>query len=231
MKTLTAITVMAALMLGGVAQAAFDMPLLYDTYVDEGAPGTSYGGLNVLRLQGQGQAIDLSGSFPVLVDYPVQRIFLQFNISAVPAGSVLTEAEFGIYINAVYEFDSPKLQMWVLNNDAWDESLTWTNSLALLGAQNKISLVQSAGSVDEYWKWTWSDMNQWDYTDALVNGKVSFLLTMDPEYQDIYNFAQFNSGENAAFQPYLRLAYIPEPATMGLLAMGIGGLVAFRKKN
>jgi hypothetical protein len=219
----------AALSLASPAQAMMDMVLLYDTYVDQGNPAAAYSGLDALHLQGAGQGIGMSNlTNPLLVEYSVQRIFLQFDLSSVPAGSVLTDAEFGIYLGETYKFDSPKIQLWFLNNDAWDNTLTWDSSLTLLGSQVELGIVQSTGSLDEYWRWTWSNMSTWDYTDALAAGKVSFLLTMDPE--DEFNYALFNSNENEVFKPYLKLAYIPEPATITLLTMGIGALASSRRK-
>jgi hypothetical protein len=217
---------MAALMIGGVAQATLNMPLLYDTYVDAGNPATAYGGLNVLRIQGEG--MDFSNPFNPLT-YSTQRIFLQFDVSSVPAGAVLTFAEFGLYLNGQSDAPKPIMQLWDLNADTWDETLTWNGSLALLGNETTISIPQATDSGGRYYVWSWSDLNTWDYANELVAGKVGFMLTV--EIEDAFSFAQFNSGENAAFQPYLKLAYIPEPATMGLLAMGLGGLVAFRKKS
>lgn len=226
MKPLLTITVMAALMIGGVAQAVLDMPLLYDTYVDAGNPATPYGSLNILRIQGEG--MDLSNPFAPLT-YSIQRIFLQFDVfSSVPAGAVLTFAEFGIYLNSPSETPKPTMRLWDLNNNAWNDTLTWNSSPAILGNQKAIGIPQSVNSAGRYYVWSWSDLNTWDYANDLVAGKVSFMLTVETE--NSFSFAQFNSSQNAQFQPYLKLAYIPEPATMGLLAMGMGGLVAFRKK-
>jgi hypothetical protein len=225
MKTVLTITVMAALMIGGVAQAALDMPLLHDTYVDAGAPTTSYASLNTLRIQGAGT--DFSDPLNPLT-YSVQQLFVQFDVSAVPADAELTFAEFGIYLNDQSGTPKPSMQLWDLNTNTWDDTLTWNSSRIMLGDKTDIGISQSTDSAGRYYVWSWSDLNTWNYANELVAGKASFMLTADIE--DSFNFAQFNSGQNADFQPYLKLAYLPEPTTMILLIMGMVRMAAFRKK-
>ncbi|NLW83122.1 MAG: PEP-CTERM sorting domain-containing protein [Phycisphaerae bacterium] len=224
MKTFMTLAILIGLTLGGTTSAMLDMDILFDTYVDAGSPDASYGELDVLRIQEEGT------DRLTLQDYNVQRIFIQFDLSVIPEEAVMTYAEFGIWLNNDSDTPKPVMQLWNLNNyDAWDNTLTWNESLSLLGGQTKLDISQSADSTGRYY--FWNLMGVWDYAADLSNGKVTFLLTVDPE--DDFSFAAFNSSRNAENQPYLKLEYdaIPEPATLALLAMGMGGIGVFRKKR
>lgn len=224
MKTFMTLAILIGLTLGGTTSAMLDMDILFDTYVDAGSPDASYGGLDVLRIQGEGT--DWL-AFPTQ-EYDVQRIFIQFDLSVIPAEAVLTHAEFGIWLNNESDTPKPVMQLWNLNNyDAWDNTLTWNESLNILGGQTTLDIAQATDSSDRYYFWNlWA---VWDYAADLGNGKVTFLLTVDPE--DEFSFAAFNSSRNSENQPYLRVDYVPEPATLTLLAMGMGGIGVFRKKR
>jgi hypothetical protein len=228
MKTLLMIAIMATLTFGGSAFAALEeMVLLYDTYVDEENPGLSYGSLNGLRVRSKGFDFDTPGS---LLYAGQQHMLLQFDLSSIPQGATLTDGVFGIFLNSMSNVDTPSIQLWDLNNNAWNDALTWNDSLSLQDNKVKIGAPEQVEPAPYEMVWGWNILHNWDYADALAAGKVSFLLTVNSQV-DLSLFAEYFSGENAAFQPYLRLAYVPEPATMGLLAMGLGGLVAFRKKS
>ena len=231
MKKLMIVIVLTTLAFGGSALAALeDMNLVYDTYVDQENPADAYGNVDVLRLQNPGERWDESGLFPVLNDYLEQRIFLQFDLSAILANAILTDGVFGIYSGEVDENLAVSVQLWDIKNNAWDNSLTWDGSQTLLGGQVQIGLVQSFSLAGNYWEWAWSDLNSWDYTDALADGKVSFMLTMQVDSNNS-TYAVFNSDENDNFHPYLKLEYIPEPATLSLLALGMGSLTMVRRKR
>ena len=200
MKKMMIIAVLAALSLGGSAHAMLDMDLLYNTYVDSDNADTSFAGLDVLRLQ-NGKT-DLF-SYPQQ-NHSIQHIFLQFDLSVIPQMAELTSAQFGIYLNGNTETPKPNLQLWDINNNGWNNALTWTDSLGILGNEVAIDIVQPTDSVGRYY--FWNLIGAWDYTAALQNGAVSFMLTIESENVHSYSYASFNSEQNEAFQPYLKLA-------------------------
>ncbi len=211
------------------AGAMETMPLVYDLYVNKDSPTAVYSDLATLRLEAEGTGIDLDNLTNIAIEGSIHRIFLQFDLSSLPDNAILTGAEFGIYLSDIYDLDVSSIQLWDVKNHQWDNDLNWDNSLTLLGNKEAIGISQSygTGDVDDYIRWTLGDFVDWDFAGALADQTASFMLTLAPE--DIFNFAVFNSSDNAANHPYFKVSYIPEPATLVLL--GLGGVLLRKRKR
>lgn len=193
----------------------YDQSPVEDAYVDDVRPDTTY---NTTALQIQG-----FGGDPILLSNvdSVQRSFLKFDVSSLE-GKTLLSAKFGIYLNDSSGYSPPSLQLYHVG-DGWDESsITWNNSASLVADASAIGSDEQVDSVRYY---EWNVFPNWDSAD-ITDGYVSYMLTVGQ--QDLNNYAYFNSSENSEFKPYLRIEYIPEPASVALLGLGA---VLFRKRR
>jgi hypothetical protein len=209
-----------ALLVAANASAVLDMynaPLVQDAYVDSVQTSTTFNS-TVLQVQGYGGE-----------DYPnsgvtsEQRSFLMFDVSWL-AGKTIVSAEFGIYLTAYSRYSDPSLKLSHIEDGWSQDSLNWIDSLPLSAAATAIGFEEQVDELGRYYRWdVFPDWNAGDLTD----GFTSFMLTVSDE--SLNNYAYFNSGESDGYIPYLHIEYIPEPATLVLLA--IGSLTALRRKR
>lgn len=217
---MTKYTIIAAVLMlltaADLPAAMYQAPLTDDAYVDSVLTNTTY---NPAVLQSRGFGGD---NFPGSGVDSEQRTFLKFDVSWLADKTILS-AEFGIYLNAFSDYSHPSLQLNRVG-DTWTESgITWTNSQGLVPGAAAIGIDEQVDTLRYY---QWDVFPTWNYSD-LADGYVSYMLKVVDE--GINNYAYFNSGENTAFQPYLHITYIPEPAT--LVLMTVGSLAASRRRR
>jgi len=235
MKTVLTIAVIAALMIDGVANATFvELRPVDDAYVDNVNTAMNYGGLDVLRIQGDAGGVSSFGSS--------QRIYLKFDLKSaeIPSNAVITSAVFGIYLaeinKGIFNAEDPYSTLHYVGNDSWQESsINWNNRPNFeSSAFEEISKDTIEDSLYYEWNLLSGTGFQWTkYADDLADDDGYISVMLKTQFEDKNTRAIFNSDENAVNKPYLRITYdvIPEPATMALLMMGMGGMVAFRKKK
>lgn len=179
-----------------------------DAYVDSIQTSSTF---NSQILQNQGFGDD---PYPDSDVASVQRSFLKFDVSSLKGKTILS-AEFCIYLNAFSDYSTPSMQLSYISDDTWSQdSITWTNSQSLAAGASAIGTDEMADTI-RYYVWNvFPDWNDGDITD----GYVSYMLTNGRE--EFNNYAHFNSSENSANQPFLRIEFIPEPATFFLLTLG-----------
>jgi hypothetical protein len=196
--------------------AMYNAPLTADAYTDSVLVDSNFDTGSLQSRGFEGETMPGSG-----VDSE-QRTFLKFNVGFLADKTILS-AKFGIYLNAFSDYSHPSLQLKRVG-DGWTETgITWNNSQALVSGAVAIGTDEQFSELRYY---EWDVFPTWDYGD-LADGFVSYMLPVADE--SLNNYAYFNSGENAAFHPYLHIEYIPEPAT--LILMTLGGLAALRRRR
>ena len=197
----------------------YDEAPVDDAYVDSGQPNDNFN-TDTLQIQGFGDEIP-----PVGPDLDSdEQSFLKFDVSSLE-GKTLLSAVFGLYLSDASSYFTPSMQLSYVGDDAWSEDgITWTNSLPLVTDAVAIGTSEQTDELGRYYEWdVFEDWND----DELAGGFVSYMLTIEQEGFD--NYAYFPSSEAIANQPYLRIEYIPEPAT--LILLGLGTMLIRKRRN
>lgn len=201
-----------------------------DSYVDSEDAGP-FGGDDFLNVQGTSNGVLALGS--------VQYTFLKFDLSPLPAGAIVTGAEFGIFYagqnGGGMTTQDPFVFLHYVGNDKWSEdTLNWTAAGSLGAAPEAVgSDPMMPGDVGDPLKWDLFSGDGFTWTDwqgDLQDGFISFRMRV--ESLDVNNYANFYSKEsgNPALWPYLKVTYtvIPEPSVTALL---LGGWLMSRRKR
>jgi len=211
-------------------------PILYDEHpiadamVNSAVPFANYGSDDTLWVQGSAAVLGSK-----------RMSYLKFDLSSIPDDAIITSAEFGIYFyerngGGIGGWIAPEVSLHRVSDDTWTEGgINYNNQPAILTPGSisdpfvDILQPQQPG----YLTWdllipTSPPLYSWqsDYSSDLVDNYVSFLI--QPAELDKNQWAKFWSKENT-YQPYLKIEYIPEPATVALL--GFGALSLLRRKR
>ena len=183
--------------------AMYDEAPVEDAYVDSLQTSTTFNS-ETLQVQGAGSGFFVKS---------VQHSFLKFDVAPLEGKTILS-AKFGIYLNDFSSFSSPSLQLYHVD-DQWSQSgITWDNSSSLVTGA---AMIGTKDQIDALGYYEWDVFASWDYGD-LSDGYVSYMLTVGQQGLD--NYAYFYSSESSVNQPYLRIEYIPEPASIAMLGLG-----------
>ena len=222
----------------GVAIPIYDynQPPTADAMVDSANPLTNYGSIDTLLIQGSSFALGSK-----------KMSYLKFDLSsisipAIPDSAItFISAELGIYF---YERNlggigwiAPEVSLHRVSDDSWTEGgITYNNQpspgsisdpfVDILQPQQPgyltWDLLLTSSNPDTY---TWPSLNNPDLADT--DNYVSFFI--QPAELDKNQWAKFWSDEDT-HPPYLKITYIPEPATIALLGLGALSLLRRRKR-
>ena len=151
-----------------------------------------------------------------------RRVLVQFDLSAIPAGAILTSAQLGIWSGAPNNYSYSDVQeVWRVENDAWNQStVTWNNFVS--GQSNYLAVL--GGGVGQHYSVWDLNLNAWNPAADLTDGKLTVLLkypaTVEGDYinrQMTYYSRAVPSSNNgsglpdADIVPYLEITYTGNP--------------------
>ncbi len=220
MKKVNVVMVMLSLvmMLGVVSQA--DTMTLYPT--DDAATYSHYpdsiGGV-------QSNGTPYNYLWLVNSSWDVREGFLKYDISSL-SGKTVTSATLTVTLYATQGDDSNTVNLNYCNDDSWNEgAITYNNQPSdrqSLGTSITINSADPAGT-----SYTFASTS--NFVNAIKND--SGLLTLrllsawgDYDQSRAKIYSKEGAGSTDAYKAYLTVEYVPEPATIGLLAFGFGFL-------
>jgi hypothetical protein len=166
-----------------------------------------------------------------------QRALVKFDLSTLPAGSVVTRARFRWYnFGASWTTGvSPVVDLFHVADDTWSETnVTW-NTQPSSGA----TLGQASVSLSQGWKGavirdTDLAILNWDPAGDLADGFLSFVMVAD--FADgSRSFAGYATEIGTTHAPKLELTYepgpVPEPTSVALFALGGLGVAIRRRRR
>ena len=170
------------------------------------------------------------------------QAIMKFDLSDIPDDAEIISAVFGVYLletnNGGFDTVDPHATLHRLADDTWTQaSVTWGTMPTDLSEQIDEQLLLTDPGV-YMWDlmstagdYTWDDAQYYlDLDDDLLS-----LVLITPD-ENANNWATFNSSEaqvvkgaDPAILPFVRIEYLPEPTTLGLL--GLGALALRRRKK
>ncbi|MHC5082368.1 MAG: DNRLRE domain-containing protein [Planctomycetota bacterium] len=235
MKKLTSIAV-SILAVCGVLQAGetASFRAIDDAYVDSVDTTASTGGESFLYTQGLFNAT-LNERAGIPID-SVQRTFLKFDISSIPAGSTIESGFFGIYLNDSYAgAANASLELYYVADDSWNETdINWNNSQAMASSGELVRIAQPV-TTNGYYEWNLLSGigNDLDLAaDLADDGLVTMMLKT--QFEGANSSAEFFSDEHFNNRPYLDIGYtnpVPAPGAITLAMLGMGSVLATRKRK
>jgi hypothetical protein len=160
-----------------------------DAHVTERHPDTNYGDKTSLQLRSGAKGLKN------------ERIFLKFDLSALPAGATILEAR--LYLYSWWGRVDLDAQSRGVENDDWSEdTITWNNQPSYGGVLDTVTLTREARN-------NWSS---WDVTSFVENeftGDRVASFCLRAAVEDAKGWYRFRSREydNVAARPYLEVAY------------------------
>jgi hypothetical protein len=176
--------------------------------------------------------------------------FLQFDLSAVPAGQVFTGATLNLFQFLGGGFAPLGASVYRVAADGWSEgTLTWNDSPIVFGVDlndaTRIGANDNAGTTYRGWsQWDLLANGNWDPALDVADGILSIAV-----YSNAYQGTQTHnwcsresdlenclvSGEtgpvSALRRPYLELTVVPLPASAWLLATGALAVAARARRR
>jgi uncharacterized repeat protein (TIGR01451 family) len=177
------------------------LPPTDDAHVSSGYPHETYGDEDTLYLQS-----DTRG-------FKNERIFLKFDLSAIPSGSTITEAEILLWSRKA-ELSDMNAQLWSVTDDTWSEDLvTWGTQPGLVTLLDTVALKYSPPSEDMWVLW---DVTEFVRSEFAGDQTASFGIRA--EVESTSGRYRFNSKEwpSENERPHLKISYTTEPLPEGV---------------
>jgi len=174
-----------------------------DTYLEPSAPDETRGDWDTMWVFGYIGP----GSHPLL----------KFDLAAIPDSAVISSAT--LYL---YNYQSASDRHTLVSraaNDAWEEETVTLNSYAP-GTLTILGNTVPAGGCYNVWT-----LSGWDYPVDLADNALTLMLQFENEGDGFYKYNKYYSKEAAGLHPYLEIEYVPEPASVSLVALGGAALL------
>ena len=186
----------------GIAHAFEGVKLLPtdDAHVSSGNVHAKYGGEDTIYLRSD------------TVDFKNERIFLKFDLSTVPSGSTITEAEVWLWSQKA-EFADINAQCWSVTDDVFvdEDTVTWGTQPELVELLDTVALKYLPPSEDMWLLW-----NATQFVRDEFAGDKTASFGIKAEVEDTSGRYRFSSREWPAEneRPRLKITYttIPSPA-------------------
>jgi len=174
-----------------------------DAHVSSGNEYINYGGEDTLYLRSD------------TADFKNQRIFLKFDLTTIPSGVTITEAEVWLWSQKA-EFEDINAQCWSVTDDVFvdeDQVITWSTQPTLVALLDTVALKYSPPSEDMWLLWNVTEFVRNEFADDKT---ASFGIRA--EVEDASGRYRFNSKEWAGEDedPHLKILYTTAPSAPGV---------------
>jgi hypothetical protein len=160
------------------------------------------------------------------------RAYLKFDLSSIPDGSIINSAKLTLY-HAGGSATGPYALYHIPADSTVTNSLTWNTQPSAGVYLDNVSYYAFASSL------TWNLLQAWSYSDDLKDNFLSLLLKYyGDDIGTNSTIGQFYGSESEPGAPHnpprlvveYQLKPVPIPGAICLLAPGLAGLIAMRRR-
>lgn len=161
---------------------------------------------------------------------PLQAIsYLKFDVSSIPTGYTINPVSLHLYGHS--STDNNSVAVYNVSNDNWDEinGFSWNTKPTYSSSSDYISTEGQSGFEAQWYTW---DLSSYNFNPYVQDGFLSFALEETSPYPWIVSaFQSKNTGLEHQPQLLVNTAPVPEPSTMLLGILGLGGVLIRRRKS
>ena len=187
-----------------------------DTFVDNANPNQQFGDEFEIYIG------NLSGG-------QVRRAYLKFDISSIPEGATIVDAELVLTVSGESDCNISAHNVF---DCSWNEdSITW-DTAPIFDPHATVDVFFFGGSAYSF-AWTVTPDVTLAYSELDSDKTYCTMLKLHDESVNGYVVARTKESTGLG-KPYLEITYVPEPATMSLLAVGGLSVLAYawrRRRN
>lgn len=151
--------------------------------------------------------------------------FVKFDFSSIPDDQVITSMVLTTYHEAGFgnPFDDPEVRIYRVADDSWSRGPTDPHP----GLDEVLTPIHTGFPAGDLIPYDWDlDVDAADWSVDLLDDVLS--LGMRNEKQE-YSYVYWHGADANPAPPILTVNYIPEPATLGLLAVGLVAVMRRRR--
>ncbi len=193
----------------GVKAPAAEILPVADCYVQNSDPDAPYG------------TADNFATWTAYMSGLRGRSYLRFALDGMPASSQIASIELNLYQYVAGGY-VPIVNVYHVPDDTWSETATtWNNQPYTALLASDLLATEDIG-FDAGWKsFDLLSNGLWDYDADLADGYVSLLIRSNENGDEAHSFYSREEAVEGDYAPFLRITLLPEPATLGWLAIGV----------
>lgn len=138
----------------------------------------------------------------------IQRALLKFDISTIPAGSIISSAALNLYFAGESQSTTPSVSVYRNTADFTPSTVTWNNKPTTNATAESTTTISNTSSDKQF---TWNVLSALTYWKTSGNPNYGFTLINSDE-TSVGSYKSFRSFDNITNAPELQVVYNQAPS-------------------